>query len=202
MSDNGGLSINPYRGGPSNTQNLPLKSGKGSVYEGGIREPMIVKWPGHIEPATKCDKPVIIEDFFPTILEMAQIDTADIIQNVDGQSFMNNLINSEQYYEAHPLIWYVPHTTNRTYYKAAGPGMNYHSAIRFGEWKLIYNIRTHEKALYNLKDDIGESRDLKEEFPQKVEELSQILSSKLREWKAVELWYKNTNEKVPLPDGN
>ena len=71
MSDNGGLSAEPaWRDGELHTQNAPLNSGKGSAYEGGIREPMIVKWPGVTAAGTICEKPLIIEDFYPTILEM------------------------------------------------------------------------------------------------------------------------------------
>lgn len=70
MSDNGGLAAEPgWRDGQIHTQNAPLNSGKGSLYEGGIREPMIVSWPGVVTPDTRCDKYLIIEDFYPTILE-------------------------------------------------------------------------------------------------------------------------------------
>lgn len=74
MSDNGGLASEPqWRDGKLNTQNYPLNSGKGSTYEGGIREPMIVSWPGVVAPESKCDNYLLIEDFYPTILEMAGI---------------------------------------------------------------------------------------------------------------------------------
>ena len=73
MSDNGGNSIAKAKGGEKHTQNLPLREGKGSVYEGGIREPMIVKWPGVVKPGTRMNQPVIIEDFFPTLLDIAGV---------------------------------------------------------------------------------------------------------------------------------
>src|SRR5690606_17335696 len=87
MSDNGGLSLRNSRGGEPHTQNLPLRAGKGSVYEGGIREPMIVKWPKVVKEGSVMDQPVIIEDFFPSILEMAKVSSPATIQKVDGKSF-------------------------------------------------------------------------------------------------------------------
>lgn len=89
MSDNGGLAAEPgWRDGQIHTQNAPLNSGKGSLYEGGIREPMIVSWPGVVTPDTRCDKYLIIEDFYPTILEMAGITNYKTVNPIDGISFM------------------------------------------------------------------------------------------------------------------
>src|SRR5690606_22934630 len=87
MSDNGGHSISKAKGDPVHTNNFPLREGKGSVYEGGIREPMIVSWPDRAKPGSRVDKPVIIEDFFPSILEMAAVENAAVVQEVDGKSF-------------------------------------------------------------------------------------------------------------------
>jgi arylsulfatase A-like enzyme len=83
MSDNGGLSAS-HRAGEPHTHNKPLNSGKGSAYEGGIRVPMIVKWPGKVKPGSESDKMLIIEDFFPTILEMAGLNEYKTVQTVDG----------------------------------------------------------------------------------------------------------------------
>ena len=81
MSDNGGLaSTSEWRDGPLYTQNYPLLSGKGSLCEGGIREPMIVSWPGVAQPNTRCDKYLLIEDFYPTILEMAGVKDYETVQ--------------------------------------------------------------------------------------------------------------------------
>ena len=82
MSDNGGLSAHA-RGGEKHTHNYPLKSGKGSIYEGGIRVPMLAYWPNITQAETINSTPLIIEDFFPSILEMAQIDTNDFPQTID-----------------------------------------------------------------------------------------------------------------------
>ena len=89
MSDNGGLaSTSEWRDGPLYTQNYPLLSGKGSLCEGGIREPMIVSWPGVAQPNTRCDKYLLIEDFYPTILEMAGVKDYETVQPIDGISFV------------------------------------------------------------------------------------------------------------------
>ena len=89
MSDNGGLaSTSEWRDGPLYTQNYPLHSGKGSLCEGGIREPMIVSWPGIAKPNTRCDKYLLIEDFYPTILEMAGVKDYKTVQPIDGISFV------------------------------------------------------------------------------------------------------------------
>ena len=92
MSDNGGLSA-VARGGEKHTHNLPLKSGKGSIYEGGIRVPMLAYWPNKTQAETVNQTPLIIEDFFPSILEIAQIESVDIPQIVDGKSFVPLLQN-------------------------------------------------------------------------------------------------------------
>ena len=120
MSDNGGLSLTPPRSGEPHTQNLPLKAGKGSVYEGGIREPMIVKWPEMVKPLTVANQYVIIDDFFPTILEMAQVKKYKTIQTVDGKTFLPILKNPNYVDTTRTLIWHSP---NKWTVKD-GPGIN------------------------------------------------------------------------------
>ncbi|MEZ6125796.1 MAG: sulfatase-like hydrolase/transferase [Planctomycetaceae bacterium] len=91
MSDNGGLSAHG-RGGKPHTHNKPLSSGKGSAHEGGVRVPMIVSWPGVTEAGSVCRQPVIIEDFFPTVLELAGVSSVEQIGGVvDGRSFVKLL---------------------------------------------------------------------------------------------------------------
>lgn len=198
MSDNGGLSMVPPRGGKENTQNLPLKAGKGSVYEGGIREPMIVKWQNVIKPSSVCQQTVIIEDFFPTILEIAGIANAKTVQGIDGKSFLPLLKNPAIKTDERFFIWHFP---NKWQVKD-NLGINYKSAIRKGEWKLIYNMRDGSKELYNLKMDIGETKNLAIQYPDKVKELSLLLSKKLIEWKSPMPTLKITGKSVSLPDGN
>ncbi|MEJ7736902.1 MAG: sulfatase [Chitinophagaceae bacterium] len=194
MSDNGGLSYAPPRGGESHTQNLPLKAGKGSVYEGGIREPMIVKWPGVVKPASTSTQPVIVEDFFPTILQMAGISNYKTFQLIDGKSFVPNLKNSRYADSLRTFTWHFPNK----WQPEDGPGINYKSAIRQGDWKLIYNMRNGSKELYNLANDLGENNDVSKLYPQKVLALSKLLSEKLRRWNAPMPLFKSNGKPVPF----
>lgn len=196
MSDNGGLSLSPPRGGEPHTQNLPLKAGKGSVYEGGIREPMIVKWPEVVEPSTVANQYVIIEDFFPTILEMAQEKKYKTVQTVDGKTFLPILKNPSYVDTTRTLIWHSPNKWKTN----DGPGINYYSAIRKGDWKLVYSMRTGKKELYHLGDDIGENNNLSDRYPAKVKLLSSLLSNSLRKHNALMPFFKSLGKVVPMPD--
>lgn len=196
MSDNGGLSLAPPRGGESHTQNLPLKAGKGSVYEGGIREPMLVKWPGVVKPSSVSKQAVIIEDFFPTILQMAGIVKYKTIQTVDGKSFVPVLKNENYADTARSLIWHYPNK----WIPQGGPGINYKSAIRRGSWKLVYDMKTGKNELYNLQDDIGEMNDLSDQYPERTKALSVLLGKQLREWKSPMPVLKATGKTVSYPD--
>jgi arylsulfatase A-like enzyme len=190
MSDNGGLSLASERGGEDHTQNLPLKAGKGSVYEGGIREPMIVKYPGLVKPASVSNQYIIIEDFFPTLLELAGVKNYKTVQQVDGKSFVPLLKNPADADQTRSLIWHYPNKWNN----AKEIGINYFSAVRKGDWKLVYNLRNGKKELYNLKNDIGESKDLALSNPQKVAELTKLLGNTLSRWKAPMPILKATNQ--------
>jgi len=197
MSDNGGLSISPLRGGKEHSQNLPLKAGKGSVYEGGIREPMIVKWPGVVRPNSMANQYVMIEDFFPTILQMAGIKKYKLHQSIDGKSLLPILTNASFSDTTRSLIWHYPNK----WIDKDGPGINYYSAIRKGDWKMIYSMRTGKKELYNLAVDIGENNDLSVQYADKLVELSILLSNQLRKWEAPMPRIKKTGQLVPFPDG-
>lgn len=179
MSDNGGLAHHD-RGGELNTHNRPLKSGKGSVYEGGIREPMMVKWPVMVKPSSVAKQYVIIEDFFPTILEIAGVKNYKTVQVVDGKSFMPVLKNASYTNNERYLVWHFPHKWTGE----DGPGINYFSAIRQGDWKLVYSMRSGKKELYNLKNDIGESNDLTAQYSEKLKTLAALLGKQLRDRKA------------------
>lgn len=196
MSDNGGLSLVPPRGGVEHTQNLPLKAGKGSVNEGGIREPMIVKWPGVAKPSTTANQYVIIEDFFPTILEMAGIKNYKTIQEVDGKSIIPILKDVKYDNNERALYWHSPNK----WISKDGPGINYKSAIRKGDWKLIYNMRDGSKDLFNLAADIGELKNEATGNPEKVKELSALLSEQLRKWDAPMPIVISTGKPVAMPD--
>lgn len=195
MSDNGGLSLAGERGGAEHTQNLPLKAGKGSVYEGGIREPMIVKYPGVTKASSVSEQYIIIEDFFPTILEIAGIKNYKVTQQVDGRSFMPILKNHLYIDNSRSLIFHYPNKWNN----AKELGINYFSALRRGDWKLVYNLRNGKSELYNLKNDIGETSDVAATHPEKANELTQILGNQLQLWRAPMPIFKSNGEPVAWP---
>lgn len=194
MSDNGGLSRNPIRGGMNHTHNLPLKIGKGSVHEGGVRVPMIVKWLSNINIASRTDEPVIIDDFMPSILEMAQVTKSQVIQKLDGESFLP-ILRGDKWEKERSFVWHYPH-----HWGPEGPGINFASALRKGDWKLIYDMKLQKLELYDLSSDIGELNDLSDKNPSKVQELAKELSDLLKEREAQMPNYKATGERVAYPD--
>ena len=195
LSDNGALSAS-QRGGERHTHNLPLRSGKGSVYEGGIRIPMLVSWPGTARGGTVSRVPVMVDDLFPSILEMAGITRYSAVQPVDGKSWVPVLKNPTASPGERSLVWHYP----VKWIPDGGPGINYHSAIRKGDWKLVYDIRNGRTELYNLKNDIGEKRDLSSTEPKKLAELSTELSDRLRLWRSPMPSFKDTGKRMRYPD--
>ena len=155
-SDNGGTQENP-----------PLRDRKGSLYEGGIRIPLIIKFPGVSQRGTICNAPVISNDFYPTFCEIAGIDT-DTLQ-LDGLSLLPVIQNSKAELTREYLFWHYPH-----YYSTTTPV----SAVRYREWKLIKYYEDNRVELYNLEDDIGEKKNLAKEIP----DLTKKLLNKLDEW--------------------
>uniref|UniRef100_UPI003217540B sulfatase n=1 Tax=uncultured Draconibacterium sp. TaxID=1573823 RepID=UPI003217540B len=194
MSDNGGFSLRP-RAGKQHTHNKPLNSGKGSAYEGGIREPMIVKWPGKVAPATKNNTMVIIEDFFPSIIEMAGVTNYTTVQHVDGKSFVPLLVKPEEKADTRDLFWHFPNNWGPT-----GPGIGATSTVRSGDYKLIYYYRDQHFELFNIKEDIGEQNNLAEKYPEQVKQLAIKLGEYLRNVEAQRPVYKATGEIAPWPD--
>ncbi|MGI9244417.1 MAG: sulfatase-like hydrolase/transferase, partial [Verrucomicrobiales bacterium] len=197
MSDNGGLSAHG-RGGQANTHNRPLSSGKGSAHEGGVRVPMIVSWPGVAKPGSVCRQPVIIEDFFPTILEIAGIeDFQQIGGKIDGVSFRPLLTGKSSGAQDRPLIWHYPNQ-----WGPAGPGIGASSAIRKGDWKLIYYHdpgRPERYELFDLANDLGEHNNLAAQEPEVVGELAERLADYLRAANATMPVVKESGEKVAWP---
>lgn len=181
-SDNGGL----Y----GITKQWPLRSGKGSYYEGGIREPMFVWWPEKVPPGTKTDVPVSNLDFYPNLLEVVGVkkSTGKII---DGQSIVS-VLTSEETFDERPLFWHFP-IYLQSYLKKGDPTQDPlfrtrpGSAIRIGDWKLIQYFENNDLELYNLKDDIGEKNNLSETNPEKLNELLRTLEN----------WRKETKAPVP-----
>lgn len=196
MSDNGGLSLENTRGGEPHTQNLPLRAGKGSVYEGGIRVPMIVKWPNVVKENSMTNQPVIIEDFFPSILEMAKIKNPTLIQEIDGRSFVSLLKGQNYQDKDRLLVWHSPNKWTRE----DGPGINFFSAVRQSKWKLVYDYKRRKLELYNLDKDLGEQNDLAMKEKKVVEKLAIALSNQLKKWDALMPTYQATGNAVAWPD--
>ena len=197
MSDNGGLASFPeWRDGePPHTQNAPLNSGKGSAYEGGIREPMIVKWPGVTPAGSVCNEPVIIEDFYPTLLEMAGVKGYRTVQTVDGVSFVPLLRGTGNPSKGRRFYWHYPNL-----WGATGPGIAPTSVIRDGDWKLVYYYEDGRKELFNIREDIGEKRDCAAEQPKRVKKLSGLLGKYLRSVDAQRPSFKVSGQPCPWPD--
>jgi len=194
MSDNGGLSLGGARGKIAHVQNLPLRAGKGSMYEGGIRVPMIVKWPEVVKSNSNIHQYVIAEDFFPSILAMAGVSNFKTIQKVDGKSFVPLLKNNTITDTNRILVWHYPNK----WVDGDGPAINYKSAIRQGSWKLIYDLRNGHKELYNLSYDIGEHFDLSMQQPAKTKQLSLKLKEILEKNNAPMPSYKLNSKKVEI----
>ncbi|MDW8309318.1 MAG: sulfatase [Verrucomicrobiales bacterium] len=166
-SDNGGL-IGPAR--RRVTSNVPLRAGKGSAYEGGVRVPLLVKWPGVTRPGSVCETPVITPDYYPTMLEMAGLKPARS-QIVDGVSLVP-LLRGRGLLRRDAIYWHYPH-----YHPG---GATPYGAVREGDWKLIEFFEDNRVELYNLRDDIGESRDQAVNQP----DLAKRLREKLHRWRA------------------
>ena len=196
MGDNGGYATGlGWRDAPLYTQNYPLKCGKGSAYEGGIREPMIVCWPGVTAGGTRCDSYVMAEDIYPSILEMAGVKRYSVPQIIDGRSFVPLLDGSGDPSRGRDLFWNFPNIWGET-----GPGIGSTCTVRSGDWKLVYFYETGVKELYNIADDIGEEHNLAPERPDLVRKLSSRLGKYLRKADAQRPSFKATGLPCPWPD--
>jgi arylsulfatase A-like enzyme len=158
-SDNGGLL------GPTN--NAPLRSGKGHPYEGGIRVPWIVRWPGMIAAGRTSTLPIVTTDVLPTLLDVCGLPAAE---GIDGVSFAPELREASER-EPRPLIWHFPHYRHGV----GGP----YTVLRFGRWKLLRFWEGPRHELYDLESDLGERTDLAAEQPERVGELSAKLDAEL-----------------------
>jgi arylsulfatase A-like enzyme len=195
MSDNGGLS-NAGRGGVRNTHNVPLRAGKGSMYEGGIRIPMIVKWPGVTVAGTRAKQYVTVEDFFPTILEMTRLKNQVNALNQDGISYVPILKNHSFADSTRTLIFHYPHRWT----KSEDEAISWACSIRQGPWKLIYLMKQKKLELYNLVSDINEQHDLVSLYPDRTTRLAGLLSNELKKRKAQMPTWKSTGQPVAWPD--
>jgi arylsulfatase A-like enzyme len=176
-SDNGGLATS--EGSP--TCNAPLAEGKGWMYEGGTREPLLVKWPGVVRPGSVCDTPLTSPDFYPTLLEAAGLDPMPA-QHVDGVSLMPLLRGEDNGLNERPLFWHYPHYGNQ----GGTPGCS----VRCGDWKLIEFFEDGRRELYNLREDLSEDHNLAAEHPDRVEHLAGLLAK----------WREDVEARIPQPN--
>ncbi|GAF67897.1 unnamed protein product, partial [marine sediment metagenome] len=164
-SDNGGLR-KIYTGvGEVISTNAPLRNEKGTLYEGGIRVPMIVRWPGVVPPGSACHEPTTTADLLPTFCEMASAKMPK--QPIDGSSMVRLLKDPTATLDRDAVYFHYPH------YHHSRPA----SAIRFGDWKLIEFLEDGALELYNLEKDIGEAENLAAEEPQLAGRLRRQLAS-------------------------
>lgn len=199
MSDNGGYSVGVR---PADS-NAPLRGGKGACYEGGIREPLIVYWPGVTEAGTVNATPVIIEDFYPTLLAMAGIRNYETVQRIDGQDFTAALTwggGRKTIWRNRPLYFHYPNNWGERTRDVGVPS----SAIRMGDWKLVHLYEEARNELYNLREDISEEHDLlKNPTPKyrKIEaKLAKKLSDHLRRTGANMPVRRSTGQRAAYPD--
>jgi arylsulfatase A-like enzyme len=200
FSDNGGMSAanfgNPRKGISKDkldkaysTSNLPLRGGKGWLYEGGIREPLIIYWPEGGNNGAVCDVPVMSTDFYATILTILGLQPKQIGQDgMDGESLVPLLKADKEGSDKlakRALFWHWPHYSN---HGAQSPG----GAILHEDYKLIEYYENNTAQLFNLKNDPGEQNDLAAAKPQKVQQLRTML----------EIWRKEVNAEMPAPNPN
>ncbi len=163
-SDNGGL-IRPGRSlqGRPITVNDPLRGEKGTVYEGGIRVPLLVRWPGHVSAGAECTTPVTSEDLFPTFAAAAKAETPAAVTGLD----LTPLLREQGGFEREALYWHYPH-----YHHMEPAG-----AIRRGDWKLVEHFEDGRLELFNLAKDLGETNDLSAQESQRTAEMRAALAA-------------------------
>jgi arylsulfatase A-like enzyme len=165
-SDNGGLHVLEFPGTPA-THNTPYRAGKGYLYEGGLREPLIVRWPGRVSPGSECHAPVVLTDLVPTLLAAAGVDAAKAVGPLDAVDITPLLTGGEM--PERTLCWHFPNYTNQ--------GSRPAGAIRAGNWKLIEHFDSGKVELYDLAQDVGEQNDLAAAELVRVAELQRKLAA-------------------------
>jgi len=176
-SDNGGLCTLAK---PGPTSNLPLRSGKGWLYEGGVRVPLVMRIPGVTTPGQLIERPAFSTDYFPTILELAGLPAEPDLAS-DGES-LSGLFADEVQNMTRPLAWHYPHYHGSKW----TPG----ASMREGDWKLIEFYEFDEAELYHLVTDPGEHQNLVASEPEKLAELRANLKA----------WQKSMNASMPQPN--
>jgi arylsulfatase A-like enzyme len=174
-SDNGGLL--------QSTSNLPLRAGKGSTYEGGVRVPLVIRWPGVTEADSACHEPVMSIDLFPTLLELTQA-SPEARDAVDGHSLMPLLRDPSVQLTRNELYWHYPH-----YHPG---GATPYGAVRARDWKLVEFYEDNRIELYHLSDDLGETKDLAKVEPERAA----ALRARLHHWR------EEVGAQMPTPNPN
>ena len=224
MSDNGGNSENLTKGGVRHTQNSPLREGKASCYEAGIRVPMVVYWRGKVAAGTRINTPVVAEDLYPTILEMAGVDSYQSVQQIDGQSIVRLLtdgsaavrkamdegviISQQQandFQIAEEISGIDPQREVLAHYPHQWKpyqlrDIDYMSSLRKGDWKIVYRHREQTLELYNIGDDITERNDLSQTHPDILRQMAEALTAKLEGYDALLPTFRATGEEIPMPN--
>ena len=175
FSDNGGVRYQGKRAAPV-TNNAPLRAGKGHLYEGGIREPLIIRWPGVTRPGATIDDPVCSIDFFSTLCEAAGARPS----NTDGVSL--RLLLEGTALPARPLFWHYPHYSDQ----GGKPG----GAVRSGAWKLIEFYEDGRLELFNLADDPGEKQNLVKREAERAKQMHGLLAD----------WRNSVSASMPEPN--
>ena len=176
-SDNGGMATSNITGNIP-TSNLPLRAGKGYLYEGGIKVPLFVRWSGMIEAGTVDDVPVCHTDLYPTLLDLCGQPLLKK-QHVDGVSLKSVLMENKQ--KRGPIFWHYPHYSG-------GLGGKPSAAVRLGEYKLIEFFEDNHVELYRVTDDAGEKNDLSSRLYKRTEKMRKMLHE----------WYRKVNAKMPI----
>jgi arylsulfatase A-like enzyme len=195
FSDNGGLATTCHASGHQQeleargngchtefvpaTSNGPLRLGKGYLYEGGIREPCLVKWPGVISPGSVCRTPVIGYDFYPTLCAATGVDSSDM--QLDGRSLVPLFKDPQATFDRGVIYWHFPHFSNED----SRPS----SAVRSGRWKLIEHLENGEIELYDLEQDLSETTNLAAKMPSQAKQLKTMLDQ----------WRDDVHAAMPTP---
>jgi arylsulfatase A len=172
VSDNGGL--HREQGGTITTSNAPLRSEKGTLYEGGIRVPCIARWTGTIPSSRESAAIASTIDFYPTFLDVAAQSVGPHTQTLDGVTLLPLLRNPSASLNRDTLYWHLPH------YHHSTPA----SAIRRGDWKLIEFFEDGKLELYHLRDDLSEANDVSANFPDQTKALHAALKTWRRDVQA------------------
>ncbi len=178
-SDNGGLHVLESPNSPA-THNTPYRAGKGYVYEGGLREPLIVRWPGVIKPGTVSSTPVVLTDLVPTLLEAAGIDLPKTVGPLDGVS-LNKLLRGAEL-APRKLYWHFPNYTNQ--------GGRPAGAIRDGDWKLVEQFEDNSVELFDLSKDPSEQNNLAAQEPMRADQMRADLAA----------WRMRVGAQMPSPN--